>query len=169
MILKLIILSFLAINITTSTSKTVIFIDSFTEYLSGHCKEYCKKNGINIIECVSPYIQTLLASQGNIVPESLLGPNNGEEVAWAESVELFKEDMEVESDCIALSESDAGVSLAANIQMALKLRGNGDMSHIRNKYLLNERIRQNGLPVSNCSFLQDSINLLINCYYFLFD
>lgn len=159
-------ISLISITISTRPSvPTVIFVDSFTEYLSGHVKRYCDEHGIRIVECVSPYMQKVLSSQGYDIPDSLKSPNNGEEMDWAVSLNLFNEDDDDDHDnkhhqstavkslkcpnIICLSESDAGVSTAERIQEELHLRGNGKSPHLRNKYLLNERASENGIKVGD--------------------
>lgn len=140
---------------------TLVLVDSFSSYLSGHCKQYCEENGIQVIECVSPYMQKYLESSGSTVPESLLAPVEGEETSWSHSAGLFEDEEEDDDDAesetslanqlvekvAVLSESDAGIATAERISAALGLRGNGRSPHLRNKFLLNERARQCGLKV----------------------
>ena len=171
---KIFILVFAIFPITANVNPsipTVIFVDSFTEYLSGHCKKYCDEHGIRIVECVSPYMQKVLSSQGYDIPDSLKSPEEGEETNWSISLDLFKDDGEDEKDrdnkyvnVICLSESDSGVSTAERIQHELNLRGNGKSPHLRNKYLLNERIKEKGLPVSFHNYF---INISILCSYYI--
>ena len=140
-------------NINPS-SPTIIFVDSFTEYLSGHCKKYCDENGIRIVECVSPYMQKVLSSQGYDIPDTLKTPDEGEESNWAVILDLVNDNIDEENEdenkvmnVVCLSESDAGVSTAERIQQALHLRGNGKSPHLRNKFLLNERAAEKGIQV----------------------
>lgn len=150
---------------SSQRNPTLVFIDSFTEYLSGHCKEYCNENGIRVIECVSPYIQKVLASQGNTVPETLCAPAVGDETDWAHRVELFgnsdlDNDSDIDTDDIFIySESDVGIGIAERLQVALNIRGNGEIGHVRNKFLLNERARQSNLSV--CTALRPLSPLLM--------
>lgn len=141
-------------NINPSTP-TAIFVDSFTEYLSGHCKKYCDENGIRVVECVSPYMQKVLSSQGYDIPDTLKTPDEGDETNWAVTLDLLNDNIDEEVDSehklmnvVCLSESDAGVSTAERIQQALHLRGNGKSPHLRNKFLLNERAAEKGLQVT---------------------
>jgi hypothetical protein len=120
---------------------TLILIDPFTEYLSGHCKEYCNEHDIRVVEVVSSYSNGALESKGMALPINFVAPKDGDEVAWAESEEINLE------NCCVVAESDAGVPTAERIASNLNLRGNGLSPHLRNKYLTNERARDNGLEV----------------------
>lgn len=120
---------------------TLILVDPFTAYLSGHCKEYCKENEIRVVEVVSSYSNGALESKGMALPEKFIAPNEGDEVSWAES-----EDINL-GNCCVVAESDAGVPTAERIASSLNLRGNGISPHLRNKYLTNERARENSLEV----------------------
>ena len=127
-------------SLSTSPS-TLILVDPFTSYLSGHCKEYCNENDIRVVELVSSYSNGALESKGMALPENFVAPKDGEEVAWAES-----EDINL-GNCCVVAESDAGVPTAERIASSLNLRGNGISPHLRNKYLTNERAKDNGLEV----------------------
>ena len=124
-----------------STPSTLILIDPFTEYLSGHCKEYCRIHDIRVVEVVSAYSNGALESKGMALPESFLAPKDGDEMSWAEDKDI---DL---TNCCVVAESDAGVPTAERIASNLNLRGNGISPHLRNKYLTNERARANGLDV----------------------
>ena len=129
-------------TISLSTSPgTLILVDPFTEYLTGHCKEYCQQHQIRVVEVVSTYTSGALEAKGMTLPPSFIAPKDGDEVEWAE-----REDIDLENCCV-LAESDAGVPTAERIASNLKLRGNGLSPHFRNKYLSNERARESGLAV----------------------
>ena len=132
-----------------SVRNKLILLDSFTEYLSGHIKEYCAINDIEVIETVSSYLQLALSAQGKVIPDSLKCPNEGEEIEWAIDNNIIEsdDDNDYKRNAMIFSESDAGICTAERIQVALGLRGNGLCPHIRNKYLLNERARSRGLQV----------------------
>lgn len=151
--------SYWGISAPSNVIPTLVLVDSFSSYLSGHCKQYCEENGIQIIECVSPYMQKYLESSGSTIPESLLAPQEGDETSWVHRIGLFEEsdedddDEDLESSLInqlvgkvaILSESDAGIATAERIASALGLKGNGRSPHLRNKFLLNERARKSGI------------------------
>ena len=123
------------------TPSTLILVDPFTEYLSGHCKEYCRENDIRIVEVVSSYSSGALQSKGMTLPDNFIAPKDGEELAWAEA-----EDIDLNGCCI-VAESDASVPTAERIAFNLNLKGNGVSPHLRNKFLTNERARASGLDV----------------------
>ena len=120
---------------------TLILVDPFTVYLSGHCKEYCAEHDIRVVEVVSSYSNGALEAKGMALPENFLAPKDGDELTWVadESIDL--------SNCCIVAESDAGVPTAERIALNLDLRGNGVSPHLRNKFLSNERARDFGLEV----------------------
>jgi hypothetical protein len=124
-------------------TSTLILVDPFTEYISGACKDYCNANDIRVVECVSPYMCAVMSSQGSNVPSSLRAPKKGEDIEeWASENDI----QPGESVCV-FSESDAGVGTAESIQESLGIAGNGVGMHVRNKYLLNRRLKENGMKV----------------------
>jgi len=161
---------------TSQGRRVIILVDPFTTWLSGHCKEYCAANGIDVIETVSPYTCACLSAEGREVPESLRAPLEGEEESWLgvkglkhsrkgneeqkeEGAEVEQDEMttrdvdeeeeqEEEMECFVISESDAGVSTAERLQVALKCKkgSNGISHHLRNKFEQNQIAKESGLP-----------------------
>lgn len=127
-------------SLSTNPS-TLILVDPFTAYLSGHCKEYCTEHDIRVVEVVSSYSNGALEAKGMALPENFLAPKDGDELEW-----VATEDIDL-SNCCIVAESDAGVPTAERIALSLNLRGNGVSPHLRNKYLSNERARDYGLEV----------------------
>lgn len=138
-------------SLQSSSTPTLVLIDPFTSYLSGHCREYCSANGIELVEAVSPYTASVLKSSGKIIPESLMAPEKGKENEWALAHGLLSDDEDegnVDRQIMVISESDAGVSTAERIQTALGIkRSNGISPHLRNKFEQNQRAAVKGLPI----------------------
>lgn len=105
---------------------TLILVDSFCEYLGGHCREYCQENGIRVMDVVSPYMVECLKQQGRVVPDSLRAPYEPNDIIeWTSENELQPKNNRIENVVAAISESDSGVSTAERIQVTLGLKGNG--------------------------------------------
>ena len=131
------------ISLTASrVQRTAILVDPFTEYISGHCKEYCEENGIRVVEVVSPFTAGFLKSRGNPLPDSLIAPKEGDEMSWASDNDISLSDS---CNCCVIPESDACVPTAERIAAKLNIRGNGVSPHLRNKFKANERVRSKGL------------------------
>ena len=124
--------------------KSIILVDPFSEYLSGHVTDLCKERDYQVIDVASPYMCAYLASKGRKIPEDLQAPKQGDEVKWAEQFNW--------TDISAvLSESDSSLTTAERIQVALNLPGNGESPQLRNKYLMNEACKEANLQtVKQC-------------------
>jgi hypothetical protein len=120
---------------------TLILVDAFADYLSGHCKDYCRDHDIRYVEVVSSYSKGALEAKGMKLPPHFIAPKEGSELDWAESEEIELD------NCSILAESDAGTTTAERIGTSLGLRGNGPSPQLRNKYLMNERCKDQGLKV----------------------
>ena len=72
-----------AISVSAKSSRALVLVDPFTSYLSGHCTDWCKENGVKVVEAVSEYSCATLGADGD-VPASLRAPPPGEEMEWAE-------------------------------------------------------------------------------------
>ena len=129
-----------------SSQPTLILVDPFTEYISGHLKEYCnaQQPPIRVVELASGYTTRALNSQGMQIPKNFKIPDTNEDLeTWA-----VNEDISLDpNDTYVLSESDCGAEDAERIAAALRLVGNGPSPHLRNKYLANEKLRSQGIPV----------------------
>jgi hypothetical protein len=141
--------------ISSSSLKYLVLIDPVCDYLSGHCREYCQLNNINVIECLSPYMIGYMQSKGIDVPNAYRAPTEGYEKEWVNDKGLTYNNIDdVDNDNIddnnnindniidnkiiaVLSESDAGVATAERIQAAIGCPGNGIKPSLRNKYLMN--------------------------------
>eukprot|EP01041_Mallomonas_annulata_P000835 gene835-1626_t len=158
----LVILSILSGNSYQYKPRSIVLVDPFVEYISGHIKSICKARDLQVIDVVSPYMCGFLASQGRKIPESLQAPGLGEESNWAR--EFNWTDM-----CCVLAESEAGLTTAERMQVALNLPGNGESPQLRNKYLMNEACRDAGMAtIKEClalnwttaeTFLVDELHL----------
>ena len=135
---------------SSSSAPTIILLDPFSETLSGYVREYCSEKGFHIIEAVSPYTFGLLRSRRSDFPASLLAPAEGEELQWI--TERLPDDARL---VCCISESDAGVPTAERISLALSLPSNGLSEHLRNKYLMNVRLKANGLGAAS-QYLESS-------------
>ena len=130
----------------SSRQPTLILVDPFTEYISGHLKQYCSAQNppIRVIELASGYTTRALNSQGMQIPTNFKIPDTNDDLeTWA-----VNEDISLDpNDTYVLSESDCGAEDAERIATALRLVGNGPSPHLRNKYLANEKLRSQGIPV----------------------
>ena len=129
-----------------SSQPTLILVDPFTEYISGHLKQYCSAHNppIRVVELASAYTTRALNSQGMQIPMNFKIPDNNDDLeTWAVNEEISLDP----NDTYVLSESDCGAEDAERIATALRLVGNGPSPHLRNKYLANERLRSQGIPV----------------------
>lgn len=127
-------------------SRTAILVDPFTEYLSGHCKEYCAARDIRVVEVVSGFTAGALEAKGVSIPAKFLAPTAGFESSWAEEFAIDVQNCPPDVICV-VAESDAGVPTAERIAVALNLPGNGISPQLRNKFMTNERARSVGLKV----------------------
>lgn len=137
------VLAAVILNCCNSAAPAIVLIDSFSHSISGYVKDYCKKQGIKIIEAISGYTFFGLTSQGAELPPSMRAPDKGTEQAWIN--ERLSDDHAL---ICCISESDAGVPTAERISVALGLPSNGVSEHLRNKYDMNERLRIAGLPTA---------------------
>jgi hypothetical protein len=128
---------------SSSRSPAIILIDSFSHSLSGYVKEYCHEKDVHVIEAVSPYTFNMLRSKGANVPEDFRVPSPGLESSW---IEHHLPDEYYLTACI--SESDAGVPSAERLSEGLQLVSNGLSEHLRNKYIMNLRLKEAGLQTS---------------------
>ena len=156
------VLCLLALSEASTKSRVLVLVDPFTSYLSGKCTAYCKKNGIRVVETVSEYSCAALGAEGQIVPEELRAPNEGDEMEWASERGIVngddgeadeKEGDEKElvpniDDVFVIAESDAGVPVAERIQVRIGAAGNGHSPQLRDKCKQSDLCRQRGLPVN---------------------
>ena len=129
-----------------SSKPTLVIVDPFTEYISGHLKQYCSVQDppIRVVDLASGYTTRALNSQGMQIPPNFKIPDTNEDLeTWA-----VNEDISLDpNDTYVLSESDCGAEDSERIASALGLVGNGPSPHLRNKYLANEKLRAQGIPV----------------------
>lgn len=137
-----------ASSLLSPNAPVLIMVDGLTEYLSGHCKDYCNERGIRIIEILSPYMCGFFQNKGRTVPDKFRPPEEGEELAWAELMNVPISGFEGNNHGIhAISESECGVSTAERLQTSLGLIGNGMSPQLRNKYIMNMRAKAKGIKV----------------------
>ncbi len=158
-----------AISSTSSPYRYLVLVDPVCDYLSGHCREYCQTNNIELIECLSPYMIGYMQSKGVDVPDAYKAPSEGYEKEWVQKKGLNSnynddnsiDDVDIDDDdddsnnnndnntdnniIAVLSESDAGVATAERIQAAIGCPGNGVTPSLRNKYLMNLKGKEKGL------------------------
>lgn len=139
----------LSLSASITSTPTLILVDPFADYLTGHCKDYCGHHDIRFVEVVSWYNKLNLEAKGMSLPPQFIAPTEGSESDWAASQEIELE------NCHIIAESDAGVPTSERMGSALGLPGNGPSPQLRNKYLMNERCKDHGLKV-NQQFLASS-------------
>ena len=148
-----------AISVSAKSSRALVLVDPFTSYLSGHCTDWCKENGVKVVEAVSEYSCATLGADGQIVPASLRAPPPGEEMEWAEERGIVGGDDEGEDtdedepiphidDVFVISESDSGTTVAERIQSRIGAAGNGHSPQLRDKAKQNDMCRLAGLPTN---------------------
>ena len=160
------VMCFMAISEASTKSRALVLVDPFTSYLSGCCSAYCSKHGIRVVEAVSEYNCAALGAQGQIVPDELRAPSEGEEMEWAAENGIVRgneeddDDVEGEEDynttdtipdiddVFVIAESDVGVPVAERIQVRIGATGNGHSPQLRDKYKQSELCKLRGLPVN---------------------
>jgi predicted ATP-grasp superfamily ATP-dependent carboligase len=94
-------------SLASSKRSVLVLVDSFCEYLSGHAKDYCVRNGIEVHEVISPYMVSILQSQGRDVPQYLQAPTEQKDViAWARERGLLGRDATSNSNSNSKSNTD---------------------------------------------------------------
>ena len=151
MFLVFLLLKGVVLSLPFSSKPILLVVDSFEPFIKQEISKYCEEHEIQLNNVLSSYAARIMESKGYpTIPPKFIIPNKKSEILdWVYNHHITPSNNEF-IQCI-LCESDSGVTAAESLECCLKVNGNGNSNHMRDKFEANEICKRNGLQtVQQC-------------------
>ena len=143
-----------------SLNPILVVVDSFEPFIKHEINKYCEEHEIQLLNVLSSYSARIMESKGYPkIPSKFVIPNKESEVLdWVYNHHITSNNNNEFIQCI-LCESDSGVSAAESLERCLKVPGNGNGNHIRDKFQVNEICSSNDLQTVKQCKISNKVNI----------